>query len=269
MSTLRFEDLSDEVLLEIFSFLDVQDLLRCAMTSKRIRAICLDSSLPRWKKINLYFKTVPTSFIEFILDTGGRGPGGCKYLSLWSADISGRNLVLNKTSQLNYLDLNYCKANDGVLETMIAACDSLQKLSMANLTLNPNIMYGISMNGKTLQTLNIGGCRGLQNLHFISKCVALKELNLGSMELSLSSINFLVENLTPKIEKLGLSELIVCDFHIEVLLSRCNRIKELDLKNTLITQISANRIMMYLYTNLEKLDLSYTKIRRLWPAMPI
>merc|ERR1739844_547336 len=46
--------------------------------------------------------------------------------------------------------------------------------------------------------------------------------------------------------------------------SRCNNIKELDLKNTLITQISANRIMMYLYTNLEKLDLSYTKIRKLW-----
>ena len=98
MSTLRFEDLSDEVLLEIFSFLDVQDLLRWAMTSRRIRAICLDSSLSRWKKINLYFKTVPTSFIEFILDTGGRGPGGCKYLSLWSA-VRYTSLLLAQSSK--------------------------------------------------------------------------------------------------------------------------------------------------------------------------
>ena len=220
---------------------------------------------------------MPISFIESILDTGGGGPGGCKYLSLWSADISGRNLVLNKASQLKYLDLNYCKANDHeVFESMLSACHSLQKLSMANLTLTPFIMKGISNNGETLQILNIRGCRGSFTpnwppnaispsfMSIISKCVELTELNLGSLSgFPQYSINFLVKNLTPKIEKLGLSELSVNDFHIEVLLSRCNKIKELDLKKTLITQKSVDSIIKHLYTTLEKLDLSYTKIQSL------
>ena len=135
MSELQFEDFPNEVILTIFSFLDVKDLIQCAKVSKRVRAICHDESL--WKKINLYFKTVPAELINYILVYGS-----CKYLSLWSTDLIG-NMNLNQKSSLKYLDLNFCKANDGVLNNLISACDSLEKLSLRNLTLNGKMIKAI------------------------------------------------------------------------------------------------------------------------------
>ena len=135
MSKLQFEDFPNEVLLTIFSFLDIKDLIQCVKVSKRVRAICHDDSL--WKKINLYFKTIPAEFINYILIYGN-----CKYLSLWSADLIG-NMNLNQKSPLKYLDLNFCKANDGVLNSLISACDSLEKLSLRNLTLNGKMIKAI------------------------------------------------------------------------------------------------------------------------------
>jgi hypothetical protein len=135
MFELQFEDFPNEVLLTIFSFLDIKDLIQCVKVSKRVRAICHDESL--WKKINLYFKTIPAEFINYILIYGS-----CKYLSLWSADLIG-NMNLNQKSPLKYLDLNFCKANDGVLNNLISACDSLEKLSLRNLTLNGKMIKAI------------------------------------------------------------------------------------------------------------------------------
>ena len=65
------DHLSDEVQLNIFKFLDLDDVIRCAHVSKRTRRICHDESI--WKKVNLNGKTVPSEFIEQILENG------CKY----------------------------------------------------------------------------------------------------------------------------------------------------------------------------------------------
>ena len=46
-------------------------------------------------------------------------------------------------SSLKYLDLNQIQANDGVLNNLISACDSLEKLSLRNLTLNGKMIEAI------------------------------------------------------------------------------------------------------------------------------
>ena len=313
MSELQFEDFPNEVILTIFSFLDVKDLIQCVKVSKRVRAICHDDSLwnsvlwpgisssdmigmayvASWKKINLYFKTIPAEFINYILIYGS-----CKYLSLWSADLIG-NMNLNQKSPLKYLDLNFCKANDDVLNNLISACDSLEKLSLRNLTLNGKMIKAISENGKTLQVLNLEGCCGLildryrisshnfnRNLAsnqvvpgilepiapIIRSCNELVEVNFGSTGLSFNSISFLADNLTTKVQRLSLSDLeFLRDPHIECLLPKCTKITKLDLKRTSITEKSAKRIAFYLRSILEELDVSYTKIKNTIPelaAMP-
>ena len=55
----------DEVLLKIYAYLSMKNLVRCSGVSKRIRRICHDESL--WQKINLYGKIVPSEFIELVL----------------------------------------------------------------------------------------------------------------------------------------------------------------------------------------------------------
>ena len=86
------DGLPAEVLLKIFTFLDIKDLYRCIEVSKRIRSIGLDESL--WQKINLNLNLkIPSIFITDILSKG------CKYLSLQHAQLEGK-LNLKHHSQL-------------------------------------------------------------------------------------------------------------------------------------------------------------------------
>ena len=86
------DGLPAEVLLKIFTFLDIKDLYRCNKVSKRIRSIGLDESL--WQKINLNLnQKIPSIFITDILSKG------CKYLSLQHAQLEGK-LNLKHHSQL-------------------------------------------------------------------------------------------------------------------------------------------------------------------------
>ena len=51
-SILNLEDLPNELILKVLSFLETIDLICCGQLSKRIRAISHDESL--WEKLNLY-----------------------------------------------------------------------------------------------------------------------------------------------------------------------------------------------------------------------
>ena len=64
--SLQLESLPDEILLEIFSYMDFQELLLCGQVSKRIRAICSDKSF--WEEFDLFGKRVKAEFIKSILD---------------------------------------------------------------------------------------------------------------------------------------------------------------------------------------------------------
>ena len=53
--TLEFEELPDEIILKVISYLDSDNRFNCFLTSKRLRAISQDHTLPSmWKKIHLY-----------------------------------------------------------------------------------------------------------------------------------------------------------------------------------------------------------------------
>ena len=97
ISNFHIEDLPDDLLIKVFSYLDISDIIHCGQISKRIRGLSHNESL--WLKVNLYNRTVSTEFLRFILRNG------CKYLSLRNAKVTGNTLSLNKTSELKYLDL--------------------------------------------------------------------------------------------------------------------------------------------------------------------
>ena len=79
LSSIEFEDLPDELILEVLNNLDIKDIANCVRVSKRIRAICRDVS--KFQTINLYYKYVPIGFIQLLMNMG------CKYLSLNNAQI--------------------------------------------------------------------------------------------------------------------------------------------------------------------------------------
>ena len=101
---MQFETLPDEVILHVFSFLKIMEILKCGQISKRFRAISNDKHL--WpKKFNLCFRKVPVGFLEKLLERG------CKYLSLSEATLEG-TLNFPKFSRLKYLSLSGFKLKD-------------------------------------------------------------------------------------------------------------------------------------------------------------
>ena len=340
MATFRLEDLPDELIVKVFSFLEIRDLICLGQLSIRIRAISHDEQF--WQKINLYHDIGrerpqkphssldspdrPQAFLtEEVL--GGLGPevlplslsksgaaivpgappslpeltriekiparflkiainNGCKYLSLCPNQVDG-NLGLDQASSLIYLKLRLLKFSRtylklqkpkkeysnklSVSEELLLSCHSLQKLSMNSVTLPFDSINTIfNQNGKTLQILDLNGCKiagswelKLQPIQVIVRnCTSLKEVNFDSTILSDEAIEYLVENITPSIELLSLNYVEgLYDDHIKILVNRCRELKTLNLAHTLaITSGSLNAIIENLKPSLERLDISEARL---------
>ena len=177
MVTLQLEDLSNELIVKVFSYLEIKELIRCGQLSKRIRIISHDQSL--WQKMNLSCdpwekctNKVPAEFLHMVLNNG------CKYLSLNRELIKG-DLKLIEESSLIYLKLvtiiqysiipdpnpdpnlpkNYLGGvghfSDRLSEELLKASHLLQKLSVSGY-ISPDMASSIGyQNGKTLTVLDL------------------------------------------------------------------------------------------------------------------
>ena len=179
---------------------------------------------------------------------------------------SAGHLRLGKASSLRYLDLKYCNARVLIFEEILSSCHLLQRLSMASYGpgnyITPEMIRSICyQNGRTLQTLDLSFCSGL-NLESIQKitqnCVGLKNVDLFATGLSIDSINFLVNNLTPEVEKLALGGLPnLKNEHVKALVARCNKLSVLNLEHSAISNESLTYIIENLQHSLEKLNVRF------------
>ena len=279
-STVKLESLPNEVILHVFNYLKIVDLLKCGQVSKRFCTISNVEYL--WpKKFNLFYKKVPVGFLQKLLDHG------CKYLSLSEATVEG-TLSLQKASRLKYRNLNgfewYSDRENS--EKILEASYSLEKLSLSQIHLSSKLISNISLqNGTTLKVLDLSRCTFCTNENnctyrgwacmkdsdctsdvpikqIVENCTELKELNLSATELCEKSIEFLVSNLTSKIEKLSLCCMsLLRDEHIQTLVTRCNKMTEINLGGaTSLTRHSLNFIIEHLKSTLVKLDFHFNKV---------
>ena len=267
LSFVELDDLPDEIILKIFTFLDIKEILKCGQISQRIRAISNDESL--WLQLNFFEGHVPYGLLEKAVENG------CRYLSLaFACLVGGENskIPLN----LSYLEMSQHSDNEpGTLEVhkgLLKNCHSLQKLAMENLILDSDDIEDIGNNFKTLKILDLedicighiypNPTKAIQKL--FKRCVELVELNFsstGPWDHKSALFAAIAYNLTPKILKVDLSmNKNLKDRHVEALIKRCNNITELDLSYTSITKASVDCIATHLKSSLEKLDVSYTEI---------
>ena len=266
-------DLPDEIILRVINYLNINIRVKFGKVLKRMRAISCDKNLrqkmnlsrdgPSWR----YEIDIPTKFVKMVIENG------CQYLSLHYMKVgtpggpisktSEGHLILDKASSLKYLDLKYCEAHVLTFEEILASCHSLEKLSMASIRerklITTKMIRSICyQNGSTLQTLDLSSSRGLnlESIQMITQnCVGLKNVNFYNIGLSKVSISYLVNNLTPEVEKLGIGSLReLKDEHVKALVTRCNKLSVLNLQRTEITNNSLNHIVENLQQTLEKLD---------------
>ena len=250
----QFQDLPDELILKILSYLELIYLIKCGQISTRIRNISQDSSL--WMTVTLKKKIVKNDLLEMILSRG------CQTLNISNSTIVG-GLSSNVKSQLRVLYLSqseweaqewpakvYYDENVEVLEDLLFSCCSLQHLEMEGLCITPKMALSICKNGKTLQVLNLNHSyvatfvRLDNTLHnttsdfqaIIKCCQELKELDLNYINewgIKDDDLEFLAKNLSPNVEIFNLIDQGIKDDHVKILLKRCNKIKILTLKSNI------------------------------------
>jgi hypothetical protein len=275
LSTTQLEDLPVEVLLNVLNYLELPDLNLFGQVSKRLKRVSLVESL--WQKIRLLNKTVSINLVENILDRG------CKMLRLESCRLTEATYLhstfdqlllgnqieakeVTGSSQLINLDLYQCEFTNGFLETLLSSTHSLKRFSLTdhNICLfSYDILRAFyRQNGQTLQTLNLAFTSVVSWKHIeliVKNCTALKEVDFSHCNLSYESIHLLVNGITKNIEKFGLSccgsGCDTADGYVKILVSRCNKIKSLDLAWNNITNNSLTSIAKNLTNSLEELDI--------------
>ena len=182
-------------------------------------------------------------------------------MNLHGTKISGA-LKLKKPSQLRYLDLSGTRSSQRILKGILDSCYSLEKLSLSHCYLNRNYINSVChQNGQTLKVLDLQGCKGLipEIIQDIVKfCVELREFNFAKTSMKEESFNFIMNNITTKIEKIRLGFLtFVKDKHIKTLVTRCNKISALSLSAgyDTLTKDTFTNIIENLHDTLEELDI--------------
>ena len=275
LSTTQLEDLPVEVLLTVLAFLELPDLNRVGQVSKRLNSIRLVQSCRQ--KVILGNNTCPqkttvsVKVVKKILDRG------CKTLCLKRCRLKREPCLHSKadekpgSSQLINLDIYQCEFPNGCFEKLLSSNHSLKTFSLMDHNINQyffpyllplfNTFY--SQNGQTLQKLNLAFTRVVSEEHIeliVKNCTRLKEVDFTDCCLSYKGLHLLVNGITKNIEKIGLA---MCgagsdgiDEYINILVSRCNKIKSLDLAlSRSITDNSLTSIKENLKNTLEELDI--------------
>ena len=270
LSTTQLDNLPVEVLLNVLNYLELPDLNLFGQVSKRLKSVSLVESL--WQRILLVNKTVSINQVENILDQG------CKTLCLKSCRLTkatfdqsllGKQIKAKEvtpSSQLINLEFYQCEFTDGFLETLMSSTHSLKTFSLTDHNIcmfSYDILLAFySQNGQTLQTLNLAFTSVVNHKHIgliVKNCTGLKEVDFSHCNLAYESIRLLVNGITKSIEKFGLS---YCgsgcdsaDEYVKILVSRCIKIKSLNLAGNSITNNSLTSIAKNLTNSLEELDI--------------
>ena len=110
-----------------------------------------------------------------------------------------------------------------------------------------------------MSVLSLENSRGLDYysiMKMVDSCVELSEVNFGGTMMSgTDRINYIVNKLTPKVEKLSLEDIDISDENLSVLAFRCGKIKELNLRGTVIGERAVDILVEELGDTLIKLSL--------------
>ena len=139
---LNFQDLPDELILKIFGYSEIKDIIIYGQVSRRLRRISHDGRL--WVTANLVMKIVKSELLEMILSKG------CKILNISYSTIVG-SLSSNIKSQVRVLDLSqsaWCETgpnykDNSVFEELLFSCCSLHQLKMEGISLTPKMVASI------------------------------------------------------------------------------------------------------------------------------
>ncbi|NXG56991.1 SKP2 protein, partial [Hemiprocne comata] len=229
-SGVSWDALPDELLLAIFAYLPLSDLLKVSLISKRWHSLSFDESL--WQTLDLTGRNLLPGVIGQLLPAGVtvfRCPRSC---------IGNPLFKTSKPLRVQHMDLSNCTVSVADLQSILCLCERLQNLSLEGLVLSDDIIKSIAKN-PSLVRLNLCGCSGFsaEALELmLSSCSLLEELNLSWCDFTAAHVKAAVNHITSKVTQLNLSgyrqNLQITD--IKTLVERCPLLIDLDLSDSVV-----------------------------------
>ncbi|XP_074935698.1 S-phase kinase-associated protein 2 isoform X2 [Phalacrocorax aristotelis] len=222
--------LPDELLLAIFAYLPLNDLLKASLACKRWHRLLFDESL--WQTLDLTGTNLVPGVIGQVLSAGVtvfRCPRSC---------IGSPLFKTRKPLRVQHMDLSNCAVSIADLQSILCQCERLQNLSLEGLVLSDDIIKSIAKNS-SLKRLNLCGCSGFsaEALELmLTLCSKLEELNLSWCDFTAAHVKATVNHVTSKVTHLNLSgyrqNLQIPD--VKTLVERCPFIVHLDLSDSVM-----------------------------------
>ncbi|NXY82643.1 SKP2 protein, partial [Alcedo cyanopectus] len=194
-----WDALPDELLLAIFDYLSLNELLRVSMCCKRWHCLAFDESL--WQSLDLTGRNLLPGVIGQLLSTGVtvfRCPRSCIATPLFKT---------SKCLGVQHMDLSNCTVSVVDLESILCLCKKLQNLSVEGLVLSDNIIKSIAKN-QNLIRLNLCGCSEFSVealILMLNNCSMLEELNLSWCSFTANHVEAAVNHVTSRVTQLNLS----------------------------------------------------------------
>ncbi|XP_040276904.1 S-phase kinase-associated protein 2 [Bufo bufo] len=227
---ISWDSLPDELLLGIFSYLHLTDLLRASGVCKRWNRLSCDESL--WHSVDLTGKHLQSGVLGKLLPLGLialRCPRSC---------IGEPLFKQVRPLRLQHADFSNCTVSTDILQTIISRCHNLCNLSLEGMELSDTIMCAIAQNSD-LERLNLGGCSGFspESLRqMLKSCTSLDELNLSWCDFTADHVKNAVENFPRSLTELNFSgyrqNLEIVD--VEMLVQRSPDLINLDLSDSVM-----------------------------------
>ena len=227
------EDLSNEMLLKIFSFLPWKAVrTRCSVVNQRWYNVSKERSLNLLDALDLKNRTLTTRQLVSALSTGARN---VRFAGLTIPDPTAF-ITESRTFLLQNLDLSMANITIDQLNGILRGNEdgvSLIRLSLENLKINEETLNILRRKHPKLQILNLASCRvdndgkSLDDTSFPSE---ITELNLSWIEGF--PISLVICDLGRNLERLNLSGMRnLMNSDVMILVRRCPGLIELDVSD--------------------------------------
>ncbi|KAM6224374.1 S-phase kinase-associated protein 2 [Rhynchocyon petersi] len=230
-SGVSWDTLPDELLLNIFSYLCLPELLKASGVCKTWYRLASDESL--WQTLDLTGKNLQPDVIVQLLSRGViafRCP----------RSFMDPPLVENFSAfRVQHMDLSSSVIDVSTLQCILLQCSKLQNLSLEGLKLSDPIVNNLAQNSDLVR-LNLCGCSGFSESALkalLSSCSRLDELNLSwCFDFSEQHVQVAVAHVSETITQLNLSgyrkNLHRSD--VATLVRRCPNLVHLDLSDSVM-----------------------------------
>ena len=191
------EDMPNEVLLKIFSYLDTEEILKCAQTSKRMNEICKDKSLWQRQKVSLE---------NHIIDY----------------KIINQFFLLNEKPPI-FLNLSNCKGLElWCIQDIVKSCLNLVELNLELTNLSPDSLNFLANNlTSTIRRLSLKKLKNIEDKHIkrlVRRCSKLTVIDLSyCTSITKTSLICIVNNLMHSLEELDLTATSIKISDIQIL----------------------------------------------------